>query len=84
MVEEEEDGDTRDEGHSHRQNDKPKYEFRDSNPDAPEVQNVRLLQKYAEMQGADPRMGVMASEQKLKRHQQAEQPHEAAGHPQQV
>ena len=58
VVEEEEDAEDQQKEDSHRLNNKPKHEFRDSDP---EVQNARLLQKYAEMSGADPGMGIMVT-----------------------
>ena len=58
VVEEEEDLDdpNRDLGHSNRNKPPVKHEFRESDP---EVINAKLLQKYAEMSGADPGLGMV-------------------------
>lgn len=58
MIEDEEDAEDpqRDGGNSQRNKKQVQHEFKDSDP---EVQNARLLQKYAEMQGADPGLGML-------------------------
>ena len=61
VIEDEEDAeDPLAEGGISNRHKKPqvKHEFRDSDP---EVQNARLLQKYAEMQGADTGLDMMVT-----------------------